>query len=240
MTPDKVTYRGTPLCIGVYHDGSCPLRMLRALDFIEKRIGREKLLASIERALELSHDSEKLMEWRATTAGHLAGLKPRQRNVMERVLAGPAQQEHCARSRHQPANTSLLNTCPGALTAISALDDLRQSLKPFYGQMGRPTVDPELMIRMLTGGYCMGIRSERRLCEEVQLNLAYCWFCQLGLDGRVPDHAAACRRRKKVEILFVHLKRIRRLTRLRLRGPNGAETSSCLRRPLKTSGTSLA
>ena len=59
-----------------------------ALDFIEKPIGREELLASIERALELSHDSEKLMEWRATAAGHLAGLTPRQRDVMERVLAG--------------------------------------------------------------------------------------------------------------------------------------------------------
>ena len=59
-----------------------------ALDFIEKPIGREELLASIERALELSRDSEKLMEWRATAAGHLAGLTPRQRDVMERVLAG--------------------------------------------------------------------------------------------------------------------------------------------------------
>ncbi len=59
-----------------------------ALDFIEKPIGREELLASIERALELSHDSEKLLEWRATASGHLAGLTSRQRDVMERVLAG--------------------------------------------------------------------------------------------------------------------------------------------------------
>ena len=59
-----------------------------ALDFIEKPIGREELLASIERALELSHDSEKALEWRATAAGHLAGLTARQRDVMERVLAG--------------------------------------------------------------------------------------------------------------------------------------------------------
>jgi two-component system, chemotaxis family, CheB/CheR fusion protein len=59
-----------------------------ALDFIEKPLGREELLASIERALELSHDSEKLLEWRATAVGHLAGLTPRQRDVMERVLAG--------------------------------------------------------------------------------------------------------------------------------------------------------
>ena len=56
------------------------------------------------------------------------------------------------------------------------LEDLRQSLKPFYSQMGRPSIDPELTIRMLIVGYCMGIRSERRLCDEVHLNLAYRWF----------------------------------------------------------------
>ena len=58
--------------------------------------------------------------------------------------------------------------------------ELHQSLKPFYSQMGRPSVDPELMIRMLIVGYSMGIRSERRLCEEVHLNLAYRWFCRPG------------------------------------------------------------
>jgi Transposase domain (DUF772) len=62
------------------------------------------------------------------------------------------------------------------------LADLRQSLKPFYSPIGRPSVDPELMIRMLIVGYSMGIRSERRLCEEVHLNLAHRWFCRLGLD----------------------------------------------------------
>ena len=76
-----------------------------------------------------------------------------------------------------------------------ALDDLRQSLKPFYSGMGRPSVDPELMIRMLIVGYCMGIRSERRLCEETHLNLAYRWFCRLGLDGRVPDHSTFSKNR---------------------------------------------
>jgi two-component system CheB/CheR fusion protein len=59
-----------------------------ALDFIEKPIGREELITSIERALELSHDSGKLMEWRANAAAHLTGLTPRQQDVMERVLAG--------------------------------------------------------------------------------------------------------------------------------------------------------
>jgi len=66
---------------------------------------------------------------------------------------------------------------------------IREHLKPFYSEMGRPSIDPELMIRMLIIGYCMGIRSERRLCDEVHLNLAYRWFCRLGLEGDVPDHS---------------------------------------------------
>jgi len=61
--------------------------------------------------------------------------------------------------------------------------------------MGRPSVDPELMIRMLLIGYCFGIRSERRLCEEVHLNLAYRWFCRLGLEGAVPDHSTFSKNR---------------------------------------------
>ena len=69
------------------------------------------------------------------------------------------------------------------------LDGLRQDLAPFYSELGRPSVDPELLIRMLIVGYCFGIRSERRLCEEVHLNLAYRWFCRLGLEGDVPDHS---------------------------------------------------
>lgn len=68
------------------------------------------------------------------------------------------------------------------------LDGLRQELAPYYSERGRPSIDPELLIRMLIVGYCFGIRSERRLCEEVHLNLAYRWFCSLGLTGNVPDH----------------------------------------------------
>jgi transposase len=75
------------------------------------------------------------------------------------------------------------------------LDGLRQTLKPFHSQIGRPSIDPELMIRMSMVGYCMGIRSERRLCDEVHLNLAYRWFCRLGLDGRVPDHSTFSKNR---------------------------------------------
>lgn len=68
-------------------------------------------------------------------------------------------------------------------------EDIRAHLKPFYSHTGRPSVDPELMCRMLIIGYCYGIRSERRLCEEVHLNLAYRWFCKLGLEDRVPNHS---------------------------------------------------
>src|SRR5947208_5091411 len=75
------------------------------------------------------------------------------------------------------------------------LDGLRQELAPFYSEIGRPSVDPELLIRMLIVGYCFGIRSERRLCEEVHLNLAYRWFCGLGLDGEVPDHSTFSKNR---------------------------------------------
>jgi transposase len=69
------------------------------------------------------------------------------------------------------------------------LADLREKLAPFYSDIGRPSIDPELMIRMLIVGYCYGIRFERRLCEEVGLHLAYRWFCRLDLDDRVPDHS---------------------------------------------------
>lgn len=75
------------------------------------------------------------------------------------------------------------------------LESIRQDLKPYYSSIGRPSIDPELMIRMLIIGYCLGIRSERRLCDEVHLNLAYRWFCSLGLDGRVPDHSTFSRNR---------------------------------------------
>src|SRR6202012_3260245 len=75
------------------------------------------------------------------------------------------------------------------------LAGLREQLRPYYSDMGRPSVDPELMIRMLIVGYCMGIRSERRLCDEVHLNLAYRWFCRLGLDGAVPDHSTFSKNR---------------------------------------------
>jgi len=69
------------------------------------------------------------------------------------------------------------------------VDGMRQKLRPFYSRMGRPSIDPELIVRMLVIGYVMGIRSERRLCDEVHLNLAYRWFCRLGRDAKVPGHS---------------------------------------------------
>ena len=66
------------------------------------------------------------------------------------------------------------------------LDSVREQLKPYYSETGRPSVDPELMIRVLIVGYCYGLRSERRLTQEVALHLAYRWFCRLDLDGPAP------------------------------------------------------
>ena len=81
------------------------------------------------------------------------------------------------------------------IDALLDLSFLRTELASFYSSTGRPSVDPELMIRMLLIGYCYGIRSERRLCEEVHLNLAYRWFCRLGLEGGVPDHSTFSKNR---------------------------------------------
>ena len=72
---------------------------------------------------------------------------------------------------------------------------VQQALAPHDSSTGRPSVDPELMMRMLLIGYLHGIRSERRLCEEVHLNLAYRWFCRLGLNGSVPDHSTFSKNR---------------------------------------------
>lgn len=72
---------------------------------------------------------------------------------------------------------------------------IQAHLADFYSHTGRPSVDPELLIRMLLVGYCFGIRSELRLCEEVRLNLAYRWFCRLDLNDQVPDHSTFSKNR---------------------------------------------
>jgi len=88
------------------------------------------------------------------------------------------------------------------------LSGIRTHLAPFYSATGRPSVDPELMIRMLLIGYSMGLRSERRLCEEVHLNLAYRWFCRLDLTDAIPDHSTFSKNRHgrfRDSDLFRHL-----------------------------------
>jgi transposase len=83
------------------------------------------------------------------------------------------------------------------LRSIDRFVDLQEIDRTWrhFTVISRPSIDPELMIRMLLVGYCSGIRSERRLCEEVHLNLAYRWFCRLGLDGDVPDHSTFTKNR---------------------------------------------
>jgi transposase len=80
--------------------------------------------------------------------------------------------------------------------ASAALCDLRQTLADHYSHTGRPSIDPELLIRMLIVGYCYGIRSERRLCEEVADRLTFRWFCRLDLDEEVPDHSTFSKNRR--------------------------------------------
>ncbi len=92
--------------------------------------------------------------------------------------------------RHVPANHMLRE-----IDLFLDGDSLREALRPYYSHLGRPSIDPELIIRMLVISYVMGIRSERRLCDEVHLNLAYRWFCRLGLEGKVPDHSTSSRYR---------------------------------------------
>lgn len=109
-------------------------------------------------------------------------------------MMGPRQVDQAALfyefslERHVPAGHLLRS-----IDRFVDLSEVRSHLAPFYSSTGRPSIDPELLVRMLLVGYCYGIRSERRLCEEVHLNLAYRWFCRLGLDGEVPDHSTFSR-----------------------------------------------
>src|ERR1700759_4943057 len=83
------------------------------------------------------------------------------------------------------------------IAVVLDLSWVRAELAPHYSNTGRPSVDPELMIRMLILGYVFAIRSERALCREVQLNLAYRWFCRLGIEHKIPDHSAFTRARNE-------------------------------------------
>jgi len=83
------------------------------------------------------------------------------------------------------------------IDAVLDLSWVHSELASYYPAMGRPSIDPELMIRMLIIGYVFAIRSERQLCREVQVNLAYRWFCRLSIEDRVPDHSAFTRVRNE-------------------------------------------
>jgi transposase len=81
------------------------------------------------------------------------------------------------------------------IDAILDLSWVHKELAPYYSQTGRPSIDPVLMIRMLIVGYVFAIRSERRICAEAQVNLAYRWFCKLSIEDKIPDHSVFCRAR---------------------------------------------
>src|SRR5216110_1358565 len=81
------------------------------------------------------------------------------------------------------------------IAAILDLSWVHRELAAYYPKMGRPSIDPELMIRMLIVGYAFAIRSERMLCREVKVNMAYRWFCGLSIEDKIPDHSAFSRAR---------------------------------------------
>ena len=81
------------------------------------------------------------------------------------------------------------------IDGVLDLSWVHKELAPYYSHTGRPSIDPVLMIRMLLVGYVFALRSERRLCSEVQVNLAYRWFCKLSVEDQIPDHSVFCRAR---------------------------------------------
>jgi transposase len=105
--------------------------------------------------------------------------------MMGRLAAGQERLFYHFRLEDQVSANHLVRK----LDALLDFDLVLKQLEPFYSEIGRPSVDPELMIRMLLIGYCYSIRSERRLCDEVRFNLAYRWFCGLGLEAAVPHHS---------------------------------------------------
>ena len=83
------------------------------------------------------------------------------------------------------------------IATVLDLSWVHGELAPYYPSIGRPSIDPVLMIRMLVLGYVFAIRSERAICREVQVNLAYRWFCGLSIEDRIPDHSAFTRARNE-------------------------------------------
>ena len=83
------------------------------------------------------------------------------------------------------------------IAGVLDLSWVRAELAPHYSAIGRPSIDPVLMLRMLILGYVFAIRSERAICREVQVNLAYRWFCGLSIEDRIPDHSVFARARNE-------------------------------------------
>lgn len=110
--------------------------------------------------------------------------------MVERTVAQEALFYSFSLENHVPADHMLRS-----IDRFVDLSGIRDHLASYYSSTGRPSVDPELMIRTLIVGYCFGIRSERRLCEEVHPNLGYRWFCRLGLEGAVPDYSTFSKNR---------------------------------------------
>ena len=75
------------------------------------------------------------------------------------------------------------------------LDFIRAKLKNSYSDMGRPSIDPELLLRMLLVGYLYGVTSERKLVEELRMHLAWRWFTGLGFDQEIPQHSTFSKNR---------------------------------------------
>src|ERR1700693_5562986 len=115
------------------------------------------------------------------------GIQRRRFAMMGRQTSDQSQLFYLFNLERRIPASHLLRRINPVVTQILA--DLRDKLVSFYSDIGRPSIDPELMLRMLIVGYCYGIRFERRLCEEVELHLAYRWFCRLDLDDQVPDHS---------------------------------------------------
>src|SRR5271166_1582553 len=111
-----------------------------------------------------------------------------------------------------------------AIAAVLDLSWVYGELAPYYSRFGRPSLDPALMIRMLIVGYVFAIRSERALCRDVRVNLAYRWFCGLSIEDKIPDHSAFSRARAVREQVLPALTALMPPIGLLIRSTNGAHS----------------
>jgi len=113
--------------------------------------------------------------------------------MMGRLNGDQGELLYCFRLEEMVPADHLVREIAGVLD----LSWVHGELAPYYSPLGRPSVDPVLMIRMLIIGYVFAIRSERALCRELQVNLAYRWFCGLSIEDKIPDHSAFSRARNE-------------------------------------------